>query len=224
MATSAAARLVARDSAEAHRPHTSKHGYGRGARVGRWLRCPGVHPAKRRPGIRPALIGHRELDRRLRRPESPDPVSLHASAQDKAISDVRYALAMPVEPGRRRDSFGSPIAKLRRGHERGVVRGNVRRRGVERFRLTERGKLNAIRRWRLRQDPVFQSEHLGPFREGTLWRTRGQEITDSGVYQVEAGDPEGHPWLMSIIVAVSDHLSCQTLSRPQPGRGQAPSA
>jgi hypothetical protein len=35
-----------------------------------------------------------------------------------------------------------------------------------------------------------------PFSKGTLWRTRGQEITDSGkVYQVEAEDPEGHPWL-----------------------------
>ena len=65
---------------------------------------------------------------------------------------------------------------------------------------------------RLRQDPVFQSEHLGPFREGTLWRTRGQEITDSGVYQVEAEDPEGHPWLMSIIVAESYCLGCRALA------------
>ena len=39
---------------------------------------------------------------------------------------------------------------------------------------------------------VRESEHLGPFLEGTLWRIRDQEVTDSGnVYQVEAEDPEG---------------------------------
>jgi len=44
----------------------------------------------------------------------------------------------------------------------------------------ERRKLDALRRRSIGKDWVVQCEHLGPFLEGTLWRTQGQEMTDVG--------------------------------------------
>ena len=163
-----------------------------------------LHFPERGPRQGPALLGRGEFDRRLRRLESPDPVGVSACAQHEATGDVRHPLPEAVEPRRRRDCCRSPLGELRGIHDGGPVRGNVRGGPIERVRFVKRWELDAAgRRWGL-EDRVFESEHLGPFLEGTLWRTRGQEITDSGrVYQVEAGDPEGHPWLMSFTVAES---------------------
>src|SRR6266542_3522228 len=140
----------------------------------------------------PTLLGHREFDRGLGRLEPEDTVGLAASPQDEPIGHVGHPLTVSVEPRRRRNGCVSRIGQPSADHDGRARRSNVRGGRLERFGLAERRELDAAGRGWRRADRVVQSEHLGPFLEGTLWRTRGQEITDLANLSGRGRDPEGH--------------------------------